>query len=173
MERRSFISLAGLTTFGLMAGSNLFASVFKNRELIEIEPPNIHVRHGFFNIQTANRNGIFIQRDIFNQNGLEEISEDRMVSIKISEEHKESFGIINKKGFQSKSKRLSAINLKVNSSKTIKVDSPCLIFSEHDDFIVDGISFSNQEAVKIHQPCLVKLTSTKAQHLILYTIRNK
>ena len=172
MDRKSFIRLTGLTTFGLMAGDNLFASAFKMSEnkLIEIKPPNIHIRHGFFSLQVPNENGLHIQRDIFNQNGLEEISEDRMVSIKISGEHKESFGIINKKGFKSKSKRLSAINLKANSSKSIIVDSPCLVFSEHDDFLVDGISFSKQQAIKIHQSCLVKLTSTEAQHLIIYNI---
>ena len=93
-----------------------------------------------------------------------------MVSIKISGEHKESFGIINKKGFQSKSKRLSAINLKANSSKSIIVDSPCIIFSEHDDFLVDGESISKQQAVKKHQSGMVKLTSIKAQHLIIYNI---
>ena len=42
MERRSFIRLAGLTTFGLMAGGNLVASALKmsNHQLIEIKPPN-------------------------------------------------------------------------------------------------------------------------------------
>ncbi len=172
MERRSFIRLAGLTTFGLMAGGNLVASALKmsNHQLIEIKPPNIHVRHGFFNLQVPNEKGLQIQRDIFNQNGLDGISENRMVSIKVSEEHKESFGIINKKGFQSKSKRLSAINLKANSSKSIIVDSLCLIFSEHDDFLVDGESISKQQAFKKHQSGMVKLTSTKDQHLIIYTI---
>lgn len=170
MDRKSFIRLVGLTSFGLMAGSNLFASALKMRknQFIEIKPPNIHVRHGFFNLQVPNENGLHIHRDIFNQNGLEKISEDRMVSIKISEDHKEKFGIINKNGFQSKSKRLSVINLKANSSKSIKVDSSCLIFSEHDDFLVDGMPFTKQQAVKIQQPCLVKLTSKKAQYLIIY-----
>jgi len=172
MDRKSFIRLVGLTSFGLMAGSNLFASALKMREnqFIEIKPPNVHVRHGFFNLQVSNENGLHIHRDIFNQNGLEEISEHRMVSIKISEDHKENFGIINKKGFQSKSKRLSGINLKANSSKSIKVNSPSFIFSEYDDFLVDGIPFSKQQAVKIQQPCLVKLTSKKTQHLIIYSI---
>jgi len=172
MERRSFIRLAGLTTFGLMAGGNLVASALKMsyHQLMEIKPPNIHVRHGFFNLQVPNEKGLQIQRDIFNQNGLDGISENRMVSIKVSEEHKESFGIINKKGFKSKSKELSAIKLKANSSQSIEVDSPCLIFSEHDDFLVDGESISKRQAVKKHQSGMVKLTSIKAQHLIIYTI---
>ena len=172
MDRKSFIRLTGLTTLGLMAGGNLFASAYKmsKNQFIEIKPPNIHVRHGFFNLQVPNENGLHVQRDIFNQNGLDGISENRMVSIKVSEEHKESFGIINKKGFKSKSKKLSAIKLKANSSKSIKVDSPCLIFSEHDDFLIDGISFSKKQAVMKHQSCTVKLTSTKDQHLILYNI---
>ena len=172
MERRSFIRLAGLTTFGLIAGGNLVASALKMsyHQLMEIKPPNIHVRHGFFNLQVPNEKGLQIQRDIFNQNGLDGISENRMVSIKVSEEHKESFGIINKKGFQSKSKELSAIKLKANSSQSIEVDSPCLIFSEHDDFLVDGESISKRQAVKKHQSGMVKLTSIKAQHLIIFNI---
>ena len=39
MERGTFIKLTGLTTLGLMAGANLFASVFENQELIEIGTP--------------------------------------------------------------------------------------------------------------------------------------
>ena len=149
MERRSFIRLAGLTTFGLMAGGNLVASALKmsNHQLMEINPPNIHVRHGFFNLQVPNEKGLQIQRDIFNQNGLDGISENRMVSIKVS-----------------------AFKIKANSSKSIKIDSPCLIFSEHDDFLVDGESISKQQAIKKHQSGMVKLTSIKAQHLIIYTI---
>ena len=172
MERRSFIRLAGLTTFGLIAGGNLVASALKMsyHQLMEIKPPNIHVRHGFFNLQVPNEKGLQIQRDIFNQNGLDGISENRMVSIKVSEEHKESFGIINKKGFKSKSKELSAIKLKANSSQSIEVDSPCLIFSEHDDFLVDGESISKRQAVKKNQSGMVKLTSIKAQHLIIFNI---
>ena len=172
MDRKSFIRLAGLTTFGLMAGGNLVASALKMsyHQLMAIKPPNIHVRHGFFNLQVPNEKGLQIQRDIFNQNGLDGISENRMVSIKVSEEHKQSFGIINKKGFKSKSKELSAIKLKANSSQSIEVDSPCLIFSEHDDFLVDGESISKQQAFKKHQSGMVKLTSTKDQHLIVYTI---
>ena len=106
MERRSFIRLAGLTTFGLIAGGNLVASALKmsNHQLMEINPPNIHVRHGFFNLQVPNEKGLLIQRDIFNQNGLEAISEDRIASIKISDKNIAHYGIINKEGFNSKSK---------------------------------------------------------------------
>ena len=172
MERRSFIRLAGLTTLGLMAGGNLFASALKMRksEFIEIKPPNIHVRHGFFNLQVPNEKGLQIQRDIFNQNGLEAISEDRIASIKISDKNIAHYGILNKEGFNSKSKKLTAFKIKANSSKSIKIDSPCLIFSEHDDFLMDGESISKQQAVMKHQSGMVKLTSTKDQHLIIYTI---
>lgn len=172
MERRSFIRLAGLTTFGLMAGGNLVASALKmsNHQLIEIKPPNIHVRHGFFNLQVPNEKGLLIQRDIFNQNGLEAISEDRIASIKISDKNIAHYGIINKEGFNSKSKKLTAFKIKANSSKSIKIDSPCLIFSEYDDFLVDGESISKQQAIKKTQSGMVKLTSTKAQQLIIFNI---
>ena len=170
MERRTFIKLSTLTSFGLIVGGNVFASVFKNEELIEIEAPNIHVRHGIFNLQATNHNGLHIQRDVFNRNGLEEISEDRMVSIKISDNNKDSFCTIDKTGLHGKSRKLSAVKLKANNSRSIKIDSPSLIFSEHDDFLIDGMLILKQQAIMKKQRCVVKLRSTKDQHLVIYNI---
>jgi len=148
MERSSFIRLTGLATFGLMAGGNLFASAPKIRkpQLIEIKPPKLHVRHGFLNLQSDNQKGLHIQRDVFNKNGLQTISEDRMVSIKISDENKETFGIKDKIGFESKSKNFSALQLRANSTTSIKVDSPSLLFSEFGGLTINGILVENNRA---------------------------
>jgi|TARA_B110000091_G_scaffold212327_1_gene258816 hypothetical protein len=170
MERSTFIKLAGLTTFGFMTVGNLFASVFKRQELIEIDTPSIHLRHGVFNLQITKYDGFHIQRDIFNRNGLEKISEDRITSIKISDKDIENYVTLSKIGFNSNSKGLYAIKLKANRTSSMEINSPSLIFSEHDEFLVDGIFISKQQAVMKHQPCLVKLTSTKEQYLIIYNI---
>lgn len=139
MERSTFIKLTGLTTFGIMAGGNLFASVFESQELLEIDAPKIHVRHGYFNLQEANQSGFYIQRDVFNKNGLEGISDNRMTSIKVSDKNITHFGILDKTGFKSKSKRFSTVRLKANRATSIQVDSRNLIFSEFDEFVVDGV----------------------------------
>ncbi len=175
MERRTFIKLSGLTTFGLLAGGNLIASAFnmKNYQLVEINLPNIHVRHGFFNLQTANQNRLAVQRDIFNQNGLEEISEYRMVSIKISEGHKESFGITNKNGFKSKSNRLSAIQLKANGSKSINVDSPSLIFAEFNRLTINGVLVENNQAFIQYSKKELEIKSESNQSVFIYKIYNQ
>jgi hypothetical protein len=104
IERKNFIRLAGLTTFGLMTNGSLFTSALNssNHQVIDIKPPNIHVRHGFFNLQIINTNELQIQRDIFNRNGLELISKDRMVSIKRSTARHKIFGVINQNAFKSK-----------------------------------------------------------------------
>ena len=104
MERRNFIRLAGLTTIGLMAGGQLFASALRqsNHQLLTIEPPNIHVRHGFFNLQIPHNNELHIQRDIFNQNGFESIAKDRMASIKISDKNVKTCKMPNIKCHKSK-----------------------------------------------------------------------
>ncbi len=148
MERRNFIKLSGLTTFGLVAGSNLFAFglEIKNHQLIEINRPNIHVRHGFFNLQTPNQNKLYVQRDLFNKSGLEAISEDRMASIKIVRDNDETFGIMDHKGFKSTSKKLSAIKLKANKITFVNVDTQSLIFAEYDALRINGTIVKNDHA---------------------------
>ena len=133
-------------------------------------PPNIQVRHGYFNLQETNQSGFHIQRDVFNENGLEAISDNRMTSIKVSDKNITHFGILDKTGFKSKSKRFSTIRLKANRATSIKVESRNLIFSEFDEFVVDGVKISKQQAVIKNQSGIVKLTSTEDQYLIIYNV---
>ena len=175
MGRRNFIRLTGLTTFGLIAGRNLFASVFKevNYELIEIKPPKIHVRHGLFNIHSTTNNRLHIQRDIFNGNGLEQISEERMVSIKISDINGETFGISNKKEFKSKSSKLTAMKLSKHQSSMISIDSPSIIFSEFDGLHIDGINIKNDQAFLQNHSVEMKISSEANQFVFVYKINNE
>ena len=173
MKKRTFIRLSGLTSIGILAGGNLFASSFKirNQQFINIEAPNIHVRHGFFNIQTANHNGLYVQRDIFNKNGLEALSDDRIVSIKISDQEIETYGISDNTGFNSKSNKLVAIKLEANKTTSIKIDTPSLIFSEHGKIELNGMSVSMNQAVIQDSSIELELLSESNQSVFIYEFR--
>jgi hypothetical protein len=67
-------------------------------------------------------------------------------------------------------KKLSAIKLIANTTTSVQINYPSLIFSEFDDFLVDDIKISKQQSVKIQQPGLVNLTSAKNQHIMIYSI---
>lgn len=170
MKRRGFIRLAGLTTFGFMAGGNLFASVLKmsNSKLIEISPPNIHVRHGFFNLQVTHKNGLHVQRDIFNQTGLETVSNDRMISLKITDENIETFGIKDKLGFNSKSNRITAISLEANKITSINIDSSSLLFSEYDELTVEGTLVKTDKAFIQPSKTTLAVLSKSNQSIFIY-----
>ena len=116
MNRRRFIKLASLTSIALAASGNIYSRslVEKNSSLISVLAPNIHVRHGQFNLQSGQVKGLHIQRDIFNHNGLQTISKDRIVSVKVSEQNQDFFGVCDNGDFKSDSKSLSAIQLKAN-----------------------------------------------------------
>ena len=172
MERRGFIKRVGLSTAGVMIGSSLFASVFKRKqfELIEIDFPRIHVRHGFYNLQGSSDKGLQIQRDVFNENGLEQISENRMVSVKVSDSGKENFGILDKEEFKSKSNKLSALKLKANELIYVNVDAPCLIFSEIGTLIISGKVVNSNQAISLTSKKGVALNSEVNQSVFIYKL---
>ena len=174
MERRNFIKLAGFTTFGLMSVNNIFASNLKllSYELIEIVPPNVHVRHGFFNVQKKENKAFHIQRDIFNNDGLENISDDRMASIKISDKNIESYGILDKTNFNSKSKRLSAISLRANKSTSMKLDSPCIIFAEYNKLTINGVVVEKDQAFVQYSRKEIVILSESNQSVFIYKINS-
>ena len=173
MERRHFIALTGLSTLGLLAGSNLFASVFKevNHELIEIKPPTIHVRHGVFNLQTTRHNGIKIQRDIFNRDGLSQISHRRIVSIKISDSNKETFGISEASGFRSESNKLTALKLIANKTISINIDSPSAIVSEFEEIYINTLLVNNNQAFVQYSKAETRILSNYDQSIFIYKLK--
>ena len=175
MERRSFIRLTSLTSIGLLAGGNLFASTFKNtnHELIEIEAPTIHVRHGSFNIQPSNQNKINIQRDIFNANGLEQLSENRMVSIKVTNNNSSTFGVLGNKNIKSNDEKLVSIKLSQNNSKSVKVTSPSIIFSEYDEISVNGIILKKNQAYIQYVNSEISLLSKRNQAVLIYKLNDQ
>ena len=175
MERRDFIRFTGLTTLGLITGSNLLASAFTaaKHEFIEIKPPKIHVRHGLFNVHSNKNNGLHIQRDIFNGNGLEQISEERMASIKISDITGETFGISDKNEFKSNSSLLTAIKLVANKATSIKIDSPSIVFSEFEELSVNGALVKNDRAILQTSKAELRVLSNKNQYLFIYSSNKK
>lgn len=170
MEKRRFIQLAGFTSIGLFTGVSLLASMLMegNSQIIEIQAPNIHVRHGNFNLQVANQQGLQIQRDIFNKNGLLAVTTDRMVSIKISDEQRNVYGVNDKNGFYSKSKYLSAIDLQAKESSLVNISSPCILFAEFGDLIVNGKVVKNHQAFYLKSSENVSVLSEVDQSVFIY-----
>ena len=134
MERRTFIKLSGLTTIGLLAGNNVLAFTEKrDYKLIPIQAPKIHIRHGNFNLQSVNNGSFNIQRDIFTKDGSDKISTHRMVSIKIKDGKKETYGILRKSEIKNSSQQLSVIKLTPKKTSSIVVTESSVIFSESND----------------------------------------
>ena len=173
MLRRDFIKQGALTAFGLMVGGSLFATAFERCEfkLIDIDFPIVHMRHGFYNIQGTNDKILQVQRDIFNQNGLVKIAENRFVSIKVSESRNETFGVLNKEGLRSKSNKLVAAKLNAKKTVTVIVDSPSIIFSEFEKIKVGGVLVKSHQAVFINSKQDITVHSDVNQSVFIYTIQ--
>lgn len=170
MDRRRFIRLTGLTSFAFLAGSSLMAAVFnrKSASVIPIGAPSVHVRHGNFNLQMEKPSGLHIQRDIFNKNGLPNIAEDRMVSVRISEQEKETFGVCDSTGFQSESKNLTCISLKANTPSKIDLESSSIVFAEFEEVLIDGASIKSNEAFTPGDSQIHTLISAVDQSVFVY-----
>jgi hypothetical protein len=162
MERDTFIKLSGLTAIGFLQ--------FKNHELIEITPPTLHNSHGLFNIQDIKKNHLYIQRDLFNKNGLQIITENRISSIKISNGNIENFGVLSKNGFKTASKNLSAIALNSGKTTAIQIDSQSIIFSEYDSLTIEGLVMANNYAFIQHAKGEIAITSKVNQSLFIYKL---
>ena len=173
MERKSFIRLTGLTAIGYAAGGSLFASAFKrdSYRLVGIEPPKIHVRHGLFNVQTTKLSGLHVQRDIFNKNGLDALSDNRILSLMISDSNKKTFGVGDQQGFTSKSDKLSVIKIESGTTVSVKIDSPSLLFAEFGELSVNDILVKNDQAMIQYSNAEVKISSLASQLLFIYKLK--
>ena len=175
MDRRRFTKIIGIFSFFSLLGNELLASIYniENVKLIRISPPNIHVRHGLFSLDIKTTNSINVKRDIFNRSGLNLISQNRIASITVVEVSKNAFGVLSENKFSSQSKSLEAIKIESNINITIDIDSPCLIFSEIEEFNINNLKLFKTEAAVIKFPQKLILGSDLAQHIFIYRLNQK
>jgi len=168
MERRTFVKLVGLSSAGLAVGNESLA-ITTHKQVISINEPKVHVRHGLFNLQNQglNNKDFFVQRDIFCRNGLNDISSDRISTISVKYDGKESFGIISNNVFNSKTTKIQAIRLTKNRSKHIKIKRPSLIFGEFAEFTADNAKINSDRSLLV-DASEIKFTSKEDQYIILY-----
>ena len=170
MERATFIKLSGLTAIGFLTSGIIFSAELnrKNYRSIKISLPNLHARHGFFNLQNVKKGELHIQRDLFNKNGLQTISNNRMTSLKISHKNEDFYGILNLQGFKTNSKQISSIKLLANNRTTINLDSQSLLFSEYDSIAINGIDFESDIAYLQNKSGKVTISSKIDQSIFVY-----
>ena len=84
MDRRKFIQLTGLTSLGMLLGVNAMAGSTAEPAIVFIGTPNVHGRHGLYCLDNPmGNNGLTIQRDVLTQNGLDQIIDNRITTIKL------------------------------------------------------------------------------------------
>ena len=175
MNRKTFIKLTSLAAVGTFFGLNALAENVQHTSafIINIEKPKIHVRHGLFNLHTATfSEKIGIQRDIFNRNGLAEISDDRMTTIKLKNGKNEVFALLQNDIFESDSPQLTAFQLQENETFFIDINAEMLIFSEFHDFYINDMKVQIEPAFLKKEQGKIKLFSKTKQYIFVYQLLN-
>ncbi len=174
MHRRKFIKLAGFSAMGQLIGLQVLASNFLGYtyNIIDILPPQIHVRHGYLNLEHKTCDGLLIQRDVFNKNGLEQVASKRMTSIKISEGNLTTFGVCSEGLLVEPVGSLKTVELKKGRIQTLKLSSPSILFSEYEEFKINELQIGRDKALYYKSNANLKIESKKEQSIFIYTPKN-
>ncbi|MCI5056701.1 MAG: hypothetical protein MRY83_11375 [Flavobacteriales bacterium] len=166
MDRKKFVKITSMVSAGVVVGFDLSART--SHHLVDIGTPNFHVRHGLYNLQVVPEREFFVQRDVFGREGLSEVSNERISTIRLRYGAAEVFAILDENGLTNSSDRLSVQKLSKNRTYKIDVGS-CLIFSEFERFRVDGVSVSENQAC-ITRKGSMEVASNRDQYLVIYKL---
>ncbi len=173
MDRKEFLRSMGLFSSVLVVGVSPIKILGQSDKdtVIDIGSPLIHVRHGLYNIPNSSHEGIRVQRDIFNQNGLEAMSKNRMMSIHISEHGRQTSAVWDHQRITTQSDKLSTRALSPHRTLQLDIEKPSLIFSEFGDLKINGTSLSDKQAWLQSHSGAIAITSHIPQQLFLYQLR--
>ncbi|MEM9390498.1 MAG: hypothetical protein AAGA02_08490 [Bacteroidota bacterium] len=173
MNRKKFIQLSGTASLAMLAAPSILANTSRALDVISIDQPKIHVRHGLFDLhkEVSKKGRFYIQRDILTKNGLQEASNEHITSIKIVDNKNEIFGVLNNGELSANSDVLESVRVQSNEPLTMRIRSQSLIIPEWSNLNVDDVEIGNNEAL-MRSEGEVKITSKCDQHVFILRISN-
>lgn len=160
-----------LSSIGLLMSNQLLATS-EEEILLSIAPPEIHVRHGMFDLQSTPpaAEKLHIQRDIFSRNGLQLAANDRMTSVKVCLHSQEILAVLSPDNFRSNSSLLSAQLLSSSRNQSLVIDQPSLLFSEYDALRINGQKILKDQGLLVSASSKIHVSSENEQFVMILSL---